>query len=1631
MVSPNADGAAGRAVLLIGIGLASWIAWGCRTPRSTAGERGQKMTGRQTPRAFPERLVLGGVPKIGYKVRHEDAAVRHTCPFPGSLEAVLKFLGEPCDYDYIMTVAGAPFRRFWNKDDGGNVSLEYLAPECYRRAFWALGYRYTSIERLDRDKEKDAGKLKANRAEILAAIQASLAGGRPVLGPIAGPECGVITGYEKDGDVLVGWSYFRDDKGECVREEDWYNKLCGAPFFVFIGDKTTRPTERDVLTSTLRWGIKLARTAKGEDLNFAEAGVRYAVTDHLSGLAACDAWAAALEVDADYPKDTREVMGTRRMIHTDQACMTHERGSATSFLNRMAEAAPEAAPELRRAAVLFDEAHPSGDLHKKLADPAARRALAARVRVLRGKEAAGIEQLEKALGLIDAGVAGYGVEPRIVQMKAMQVLGVLRRVDLGKPDPGVRAVWDRDFAAVQKQIRPHSTDGRHYGVSLATTAEGAMDYLAGMAVKGVAAAPEGLVLRTVPAGRYAVFEFTFEQQVKGGPEYAYRVWLPKSRYERSPAAGIGDYTRFGKGPVQFCIPVREKDRAQGRPAPDAMELKLPGAKRRTWIEGFATPGGLRPLVQFMGAEAGFAPEGDWYTTESFPLFMGVCGDAFRFVWYRQDNAKRDRRDAFAVASPAARYLAALDAAGFDARLVFDPALTGTPSSLPWDAVTLRREVVASIAQRKWPVLVADLPEPGWMAVITGYEKAGEVLIGWCEEGWESFGLRFDPAKKRRFADWFPKAGGVVLLTGKHPRPPEADVFRAALAGAVPELRRRAAGHLHAGPATFEVLARRLEDASLSTDDAETAKRRNDLLHPMIWDLATQRHYASEFLNRSAEVFPPAAEELKVASGLFKAIHDAVWEINRIGGGKQPGSPLPKAIDPAVRRQIARIVLQCRDRDLEAAKKTEEALAKIPPPERAELKPSPLVEEPPGTRPQIECMPGPGVLRALMEFIGEDFGFSTSQSHNVTWRTNECFPLFMAVYGDSFRFVWLPREGQPIPEGDLSVLDDQPRRFLACLDAAGFSAQAIAKPGLSAVPPPLAWDEPTLRRQIVASIVERRRPVVLMGLPKRGWAGIVTGYEKGGEVLTGWCAEGGDDRGIRFEPAKRQTFTDWFPKVTQIVLLTGQRVRMPEGIVYRKALERAAAELKATEFGAFHAGPATFDARAKQIGDPALSKDDAETARKRGRILDPMIWDLATRRHCASLFLKRAAELMPASADDLKAASDSFRAIHDAMWEINRLGGAKRPGQPLPKLIDPAVRKQIAQVILKSRDRDLEAAKSIEAALAKKGNPKAKAANTLKLDGLRRDKTWVSQVGCLKTCMDYLGIDVSTEWLAGGTGQAFFVNVHGDIDCAGPTGWNEEPVRELARNLGARVTTGVRVERKTAGAAYPAWQRAAYDFARANLGRGIPCYGYEIWLWIPDWQTICGCDDIGYYYLAGKGPGGPSPWQKLGEADIKAIQVFAVERCAPADDVKIVRDACDAALRHAAGVPRYRTAITGPAAFAHWAEKLASGQAERDCCSYNAAFYLQCRQMAVAFLREANRRLPGRCDQAFDEAIAQYTIVRDGLAALARLCPSRDNADWKSKFQSKEGAEAMRAAAEAERRGLAELKKIVATLAPKP
>jgi hypothetical protein len=333
--------------------------------------------------AVKQRVLLPGVPRIGYDVR--------LCPFPGALSACLEYLGAPVDYDYIMGVTGAAFRRFWNRDDGGNIDLFYLGVDPAQRILEALGYEWRV--------------LAPERQAMIDAVKESIDRGVPVIafGIIGPPETGLVTGYADDGETLYGWSYFQEGRDAYYEKPGWFETMeqgshanQGA---LVIGARTAPLPERKVCAGALRRAIELASTPAWPE-----------VPDHSAGIAACRAWADALEVDEDYPRDNAGVLGLRMMVHGDQCVMLEERLNAAAFLRQAAGVLPEAAAPLEAAASLYAQvqaqdarAWPWDDYtmgpanQQRLADPATRRAIAAAIREAADLEAQAVEQLQQAL----------------------------------------------------------------------------------------------------------------------------------------------------------------------------------------------------------------------------------------------------------------------------------------------------------------------------------------------------------------------------------------------------------------------------------------------------------------------------------------------------------------------------------------------------------------------------------------------------------------------------------------------------------------------------------------------------------------------------------------------------------------------------------------------------------------------------------------------------------------------------------------------------------------------------------------------------------------------------------------------------------------------------------------------------------------------------------------------------------------------------------------------------------------------------------------------------------------------------------------------------------------------------------
>ena len=317
-----------------------------------------------------------------------------------------------------------------------------------------------------------------------------------------------------------------------------------------------------------------------------------------------------------------------------------------------------------------------------------------------------------------------------------------------------------------------------------------------------------------------------------------------------------------------------------------------------------------------------------------------------------------------------------------------------------------------------------------------------------------------------------------------------------------------------------------------------------------------------------------------------------------------------------------------------------------------------------------------------------------------------------------------------------------------------------------------------------------------------------------------------------------------------------------------------------------------------------------------------------------------------------------------------------------------------------------------------------------LANLHWSTKWVSHMGCIKGCLDYLGIDVSEAWLYGGTGHAFVINLHEGVCPSGPTTWNTSGLAALGGNVGyaSDCVFGDKGDDDFAGIQMRAWEHA-----RQAIDRGIPCYGWE--LEIPEFYVVYGYDDVGYYY---SGPGcdagqGPKPWQELGDTGIGVVELYSIAPGRAAGDATTVKEALAFALEHARNPPGwifegYRAGLEG---FDNWIQALQKGVASDMGMRYNTGVWAECRRFAVGFLEEARERLPGRVDGLFDEALVHYRAIAERLSQVGEIYPWANDASDEDVLpiddRSRAAVEALGAARGAEAAGLQALQKIVEAL----
>jgi hypothetical protein len=315
----------------------------------------------------------------------------------------------------------------------------------------------------------------------------------------------------------------------------------------------------------------------------------------------------------------------------------------------------------------------------------------------------------------------------------------------------------------------------------------------------------------------------------------------------------------------------------------------------------------------------------------------------------------------------------------------------------------------------------------------------------------------------------------------------------------------------------------------------------------------------------------------------------------------------------------------------------------------------------------------------------------------------------------------------------------------------------------------------------------------------------------------------------------------------------------------------------------------------------------------------------------------------------------------------------------------------------------------------------------KIENLRWKPRWVSHLGCIKGCLEYLKLDVSDAWLFGATGHAFIINMHEIVCPSGPTAWNTEMLFRLGKNIGYTIEG---VFGRKSDIDFALKQKSAWEKTKQALNEGLPCYGWE--LAIPEYYVVYGYDDKGYYF---SGPmcdpeKGPKSWEGLGNSEIGVLEMYCVKPGHVSDDTKTVKEAFEFALEHSKSpekriFPKYKAGLSG---FDSWINALERGIAHSWGMAFNAAVWSECRGFAVEFLKEARVRIGGKSDSLFDEAIRDYERIAGSLKELTELFPFPPKGTEVGEVNRCTSAvECLKYAKDAEESGLKALEKIVSRL----
>lgn len=354
-------------------------------------------------------LSVRPVGSLGDPQMKDDTRSPESFPFPACLTSLMEAIGEDVQWETTpahgrdwthrqvnkayLAASGMAFGLLWHPEvcpssfDLMQVNQDHN--DTIRYAFDYAGYDCEIIEKTD----DNAALL---RSKVILSIDA----GRPVLafGVTGPPECGILCGYDDDGETVYGWYHFQShEPAECLPNGMFIKKNWTAckPFedglwkIVLCGDKKAPQTS---LMPLLKRGVAIMEATE--------------VGGYLAGTAAYDAWISYVQ-DPAYETMDDQTLKNRHWFHR---VLVGSHAEARCYLGGFLHSRANGDARISKAADCFNEIHDTcwkvwgvlGGLHTPdgylgLRDAQKRAELAALIGRIRDLDGTALSSLRQAL----------------------------------------------------------------------------------------------------------------------------------------------------------------------------------------------------------------------------------------------------------------------------------------------------------------------------------------------------------------------------------------------------------------------------------------------------------------------------------------------------------------------------------------------------------------------------------------------------------------------------------------------------------------------------------------------------------------------------------------------------------------------------------------------------------------------------------------------------------------------------------------------------------------------------------------------------------------------------------------------------------------------------------------------------------------------------------------------------------------------------------------------------------------------------------------------------------------------------------------------------------------------------------